>query len=87
MFKWFSLVFNFLLIIVFFQLFKLEDVAMGIWIEQFKSTGQEVHYMSDDRFYNAGCESDYILAHYQGPRMVLCLWEKLQKDHRAFCCE
>lgn len=87
MFKCFSLVFNFLLIIVFFQLFKLEDVAMGIWIEQFKNTGQEVHYMSDDRFYNAGCESDYILAHYQGPRMVLCLWEKLQKDHRAFCCE
>lgn len=87
MFKWFSLVFNFLLIIVFFQLFKLEDVAMGIWIEQFKNTGQEVHYRSDDRFYNAGCESDYILAHYQGPRMVLCLWEKLQKDHRAFCCE
>lgn len=87
MFKWFSLVFNLLLIIVFFQLFKLEDVAMGIWIEQFKNTGQEVHYMSDDRFYNAGCESDYILAHYQGPRMVLCLWEKLQKDHRAFCCE
>ncbi|KAH9684007.1 Hydroxyproline O-galactosyltransferase GALT3 [Citrus sinensis] len=69
------------------KLFKLEDVAMGIWIEQFKNTGQEVHYMSDDRFYNAGCESDYILAHYQGPRMVLCLWEKLQKDHRAFCCE
>ncbi|CAN4095869.1 unnamed protein product [Withania somnifera] len=49
------------------QLFKLEDVAVGIW------------YVNDDRFYNAGCESDYILAHYQNPRMVLCLWEKLQK--------
>ncbi|KAI9196698.1 hypothetical protein LWI28_026198 [Acer negundo] len=62
------------------QLFKLEDVAMGIWIEQFKKkSSQEVHYMSDDRFYNAGCESNYILAHYQGPRLVLCLWEKLQK--------
>lgn len=70
------------------QLFKLEDVAMGIWIEQFqKSTKKEVHYMSDDRFNNAGCESDYILAHYQGPRLVLCLWERLQKENRAFCCE
>ncbi|KAH1096609.1 hypothetical protein J1N35_013530 [Gossypium stocksii] len=69
------------------KLFKLEDVAMGIWIEEFKRSGREVHYITDDRFFNAGCESNYILAHYQGPRMVLCLWEKLQKEHQAYCCE
>ncbi|KAK9288222.1 hypothetical protein L1049_016671 [Liquidambar formosana] len=69
------------------KLFKLEDVAMGIWIEQFKKSGQEVHYINDERFRNAGCESGYILAHYQGPRMVLCLWEKLQKEHQPICCE
>ncbi|KAL4308780.1 hypothetical protein GQ457_01G029850 [Hibiscus cannabinus] len=69
------------------KLFKLEDVAMGIWIEEFKTSGREVHYMTDDRFYNSGCESNYILAHYQGPRMVLCLWDKLQKEHEAHCCE
>ncbi|KAB1213787.1 putative beta-1,3-galactosyltransferase 16 [Morella rubra] len=69
------------------KLFKLEDVAMGIWIDQFKKSDQEVHYINDERFYNAGCESDYILAHYQGPRKVLCLWETLQKEHRAVCCE
>ncbi|KAM7277891.1 hypothetical protein ACFE04_005025 [Oxalis oulophora] len=69
------------------QLFKLEDVAMGIWIEQFKNTGKEVHYISDDRFYNAGCDTDYILAHYQSPRLVLCLWDKLQREHQAACCE
>lgn len=69
------------------KLFKLEDVAMGIWIEQFKKSGQEVHYINDERFYNAGCESNYVLAHYQGPRNVLCLWEILHKDHRAICCE
>ncbi|XP_050219302.1 hydroxyproline O-galactosyltransferase GALT3 [Mercurialis annua] len=69
------------------KLFKLEDVAMGIWIEEFKKSGQEVNYMSDDRFYNAGCESNYILAHYQNPRLVLCLWEKLQSEHQAVCCE
>ncbi|KAG7995740.1 hypothetical protein I3843_01G124300 [Carya illinoinensis] len=69
------------------KLFKLEDVAMGIWIEQYKKSGQEVHYINDDRFFNAGCEQDYVLAHYQGPRKVLCLWEMLQKEHKAICCE
>ncbi|EEF43152.1 hydroxyproline O-galactosyltransferase GALT3 [Ricinus communis] len=69
------------------KLFKLEDVAMGIWIEGFKKSGREVNYMNDDRFYNAGCESNYILAHYQSPRLVLCLWEKLQKEHEPACCE
>ncbi|KDP29247.1 hypothetical protein JCGZ_16636 [Jatropha curcas] len=69
------------------KLFKLEDVAMGIWIEQFKNSGQKVQYTSDERFYNAGCEANYILAHYQSPRLVLCLWEKLQKEHQPNCCE
>ncbi|KAK1385538.1 hydroxyproline O-galactosyltransferase GALT3 [Heracleum sosnowskyi] len=69
------------------KLFKLEDVSMGIWIEKFKEHGHKVQYISDERFYNAGCEPNYILAHYQNPRMVLCLWEKLQKEHKADCCE
>lgn len=60
---------------------------MGIWIEKYKNNGHEVKYISDDRFYNTGCDQDYILAHYQNPRKVLCLWEKLQKEHRAACCE
>ncbi|WCJ23234.1 Galactosyltransferase family protein [Euphorbia peplus] len=69
------------------KLFKLEDVAMGIWIEEFKKRRKDVHYISDDRFHNAGCESNYILAHYQSPRLVLCLWEKLQKEHEPQCCD
>ncbi|KAM6544934.1 hypothetical protein CsatB_025670 [Cannabis sativa] len=69
------------------QLFKLEDVAMGIWIEQFRSSGKEMHYINDDRFFNDGCESNYILAHYQSPRLVLCLWEKLQKEQKPICCD
>lgn len=71
----------------FFQLFKLEDVAMGIWIDEFKNKDQQVNYISDERFYNTGCESNYILAHYQGPRKVLCLWEMLQKEQKPVCCE
>ncbi|KAI3459180.1 hypothetical protein Pfo_015843 [Paulownia fortunei] len=69
------------------MLFKLEDVAVGIWIEQYEKNGHKIEYVNDDRFYNAGCESDYILAHYQNPRMMLCLWEKLQKEHKPECCE
>ncbi|KAH0461562.1 hypothetical protein IEQ34_009137 [Dendrobium chrysotoxum] len=69
------------------KLFKLEDVAMGIWIQEFKENGGKVNYVNDERFYNAGCESDYVLAHYQGPRKLLCLWDKLQREHEAICCE
>ncbi|KAG8372828.1 hypothetical protein BUALT_Bualt12G0107600 [Buddleja alternifolia] len=69
------------------KLFKLEDVAVGIWIEQFEKKGHKIEYINDDRFHNAGCESNYVLAHYQNPRMMLCLWEKLQKEHKPECCE
>ncbi|KAL6008717.1 hypothetical protein ACLOJK_021943, partial [Asimina triloba] len=69
------------------KLFKLEDVAMGIWIEEYKKRGRKVNYINDDRFHNAGCEDDYILAHYQGPRLMLCLWQTLQKEQKPICCE
>ncbi|KAM3268102.1 hydroxyproline O-galactosyltransferase GALT3 [Capsicum chacoense] len=69
------------------MLFKLEDVAVGIWVEEFRRKGEKVQYVDNEKFYNAGCESGYILAHYQNPRMVLCLWEKLQKEHEPNCCE
>ncbi|KAG8052192.1 hypothetical protein GUJ93_ZPchr0001g31485 [Zizania palustris] len=69
------------------QLFKLEDVAMGIWIQQYKNSGQKVNYVNDDLFYSEGCDSDYVLAHYQSPRLMMCLWEKLQKEHQPVCCE
>lgn len=75
------------LILCSFQLFKLEDVAVGIWIDQYKKSGQHVNYINDDRFHNAGCESDYILAHYQGPRLQLCLWDKLREGNGPTCCE
>uniref|UniRef100_R7WER6 Hexosyltransferase n=1 Tax=Aegilops tauschii TaxID=37682 RepID=R7WER6_AEGTA len=69
------------------KLFRLEDVAMGIWIQQYKDSGQQVNYANDERFYNEGCDSDYVLAHYQSPRLMMCLWEKLQKESQAVCCE
>ncbi|CAO2208082.1 unnamed protein product [Urochloa humidicola] len=69
------------------QLFKLEDVAMGIWIQQYKSSGQQVNIVTDDRFYSEGCDAEYVLAHYQTPRLMMCLWEKLKTEYQAVCCE
>ncbi|KAG7624263.1 Galectin carbohydrate recognition domain [Arabidopsis thaliana x Arabidopsis arenosa] len=68
-------------------LFKLEDVAMGIWIQQFNQTIKRVKYINDKRFHNSDCKSNYILVHYQTPRLILCLWEKLQKENQSICCE
>lgn len=68
------------------QMFKLEDVAMGIWIADLKKNGLEVKYKQEERVYNEGCKDGYVVAHYQGPREMLCLWQKLQEDNRAFCC-
>ncbi|KAK3042410.1 hypothetical protein RJ639_002456 [Escallonia herrerae] len=68
------------------KVFKLEDVAMGIWIADMKKKGLKVRYMKEERVYNEGCKDGYVVAHYQGPREMLCLWQKLQETKRANCC-
>ncbi|KAK1265907.1 Beta-1,3-galactosyltransferase 15 [Acorus gramineus] len=68
------------------KMFKLEDVAMGIWIAEMKKKGLPIKYEKDERVYVEGCESGYVVAHYQGPREMLCLWQKLQETKRATCC-
>ncbi|CAI9096590.1 OLC1v1032775C3 [Oldenlandia corymbosa var. corymbosa] len=68
------------------KMFKLEDVAMGIWIAEMKKQGLEVRYEKDERIFNEGCKNGYVVAHYQSPREMLCLWEKLQEAKRANCC-
>nr|CAD1826489.1 unnamed protein product [Ananas comosus var. bracteatus] len=68
------------------KMFKLEDVAMGIWIDKMKRKGLDVKYVNEGRIYTEGCEAGYVVAHYQEPREMLCLWEKLQETHRAKCC-
>ncbi|VVA96702.1 unnamed protein product [Arabis nemorensis] len=69
------------------RLFKLEDVAMGMWIQQYNHIVERVTYINDKRFHNSGCKSNYILVHYQTPRLILCLWEKLQKESQIVCCQ
>ncbi|KAL5553778.1 hypothetical protein UlMin_041179 [Ulmus minor] len=68
------------------KMFKLEDVAMGIWIADLKKEGLAVRYEKDDRIFNEGCKDGYVVAHYQGPREMLCLWQKLQETKRPKCC-
>ncbi|KAF6171858.1 hypothetical protein GIB67_007379 [Kingdonia uniflora] len=68
------------------KMFKLEDVAMGIWIAKMKKGGLEVRYEKDERINIHGCKDNYVIAHYQGPRELLCLWQKLQEKKEAKCC-
>lgn len=67
-------------------MFKLEDVAMGIWIAQLKKLGMQVSYINEPRVYNEGCRDQFVVAHYQSPREMLCLWQKLKEERLAKCC-
>ncbi|XP_042482961.1 beta-1,3-galactosyltransferase GALT1-like isoform X1 [Macadamia integrifolia] len=69
------------------KMFKLEDVAMGIWIAEMKKEGLDVRYEKEERVYNGGCNDGYVIAHYQGPREMLCLWQKLEDGKGAKCCD
>ncbi|VAI84486.1 unnamed protein product [Triticum turgidum subsp. durum] len=68
------------------KMFKLEDVAMGIWINEMKKEGFDVTYQNDGRILVEGCEDGYVVAHYQEPRQMMCLWDKFQKTKRGNCC-
>ncbi|TVU29554.1 hypothetical protein EJB05_21124 [Eragrostis curvula] len=68
------------------KMFKLEDVAMGIWINDMKKSGLTVRYESEGRIDTDGCKDGYIVAHYQEPRHMLCMWEKLLRTNEAACC-
>nr|KYP51721.1 putative beta-1,3-galactosyltransferase 19 [Cajanus cajan] len=67
------------------RLFKMEDVSMGMWVEQFNRTNP-VHYLHSIKFCQFGCVENYYTAHYQSPRQMTCLWNKLQKQTRPQCC-
>ncbi|KAF7100405.1 hypothetical protein CFC21_101929 [Triticum aestivum] len=68
------------------KMFKLEDVAMGIWINEMEKEGFDVTYQNDGRILVEGCEDGYVVAHYQEPRQMMCLWDKFQKTKRGNCC-
>ncbi|KAL9170700.1 hypothetical protein ABFS82_04G163400 [Erythranthe guttata] len=67
------------------RLFKMEDVSMGMWVEKVNKT-RPVEYIHSLKFCQFGCIEDYITAHYQSPRQMLCLWNKLRQQGRPLCC-
>ncbi|XP_057537318.1 hydroxyproline O-galactosyltransferase GALT2 isoform X1 [Amaranthus tricolor] len=66
------------------KLFKMEDVSMGMWVQQFNSS-RRVQYSHNWKFCQYGCMQGYYTAHYQSPRQMLCLWDNLAKG-RPNCC-
>ncbi|XP_008777124.2 hydroxyproline O-galactosyltransferase GALT6-like [Phoenix dactylifera] len=66
------------------RLFKMEDVSMGMWVEKFNSS-RPVTYLHNLKFCQFGCIDDYYTAHYQSPRQMICLWDKLQAG-KPQCC-
>ncbi|XP_042953335.1 hydroxyproline O-galactosyltransferase GALT6-like isoform X3 [Carya illinoinensis] len=67
------------------SMFKMEDVSMGMWVEQFNSS-KPVVYVHSLKFCQFGCIEDYCTAHYQSPRQIMCMWTKLQSQGRPQCC-
>ncbi|KAL6561936.1 Hydroxyproline O-galactosyltransferase galt2 [Orobanche gracilis] len=67
------------------RLFKMEDVSMGMWVEQFNSTKHIVKYSHNWKYCQYGCMEDYHTAHYQSPRQMICLWDNLLKG-QSRCC-
>ncbi|XP_021908695.1 hydroxyproline O-galactosyltransferase GALT4-like [Carica papaya] len=67
------------------RLFKMEDVSMGMWVEKFNSS-KPVEYIHSLKFCQFGCIEDYYTAHYQSPRQMICMWDKLQHHEKPQCC-
>ncbi|CAA3007209.1 hydroxyproline O-galactosyltransferase GALT6-like [Olea europaea subsp. europaea] len=67
------------------RLFKMEDVSMGMWVEKF-SDSQPVEYVHSLKFCQFGCIEDYYTAHYQSPRQMICMWNKLRQRGKPLCC-
>ena len=60
---------------------------MGVWIEAYKKNNHEVHYINDQNFNNIGCNDGYVIAHYQNPKHMACLWGKLKDKEGPVCCD
>ncbi|GKV14162.1 hypothetical protein SLEP1_g25073 [Rubroshorea leprosula] len=67
------------------RMFKMEDVSMGMWVEKFNSS-KPVDYLHSLKFCQFGCIEGYYTAHYQSPRQMTCMWNKLVKQETQQCC-
>ena len=63
----------------------MEDVSVGLWVGEY-AKAKRVHYEHSARFAQGGCVPDYLTAHYQSPRKMLCLWDKVLAADDGKCC-
>ncbi|XP_073266307.1 hydroxyproline O-galactosyltransferase GALT2 [Populus alba] len=58
------------------RLFKMEDVSMGMWVEQFNSS-TPVQYSHNWKFCQYGCLENYLYCTLPDPQgRWICLWDK-----------
>ena len=70
------------------QLFRVENVAIGIWTDLYQRQHlHHIHFVNDRELLNEGCSPGYSVAHSQNLQQMLCLWKRLQKGEGPMCCE
>lgn len=69
------------------KFFKLEDVAMGIWVDQYKRQKHKVvDYVTYDSYQHGMCENGFTISHYQNPSQMQCLWNNEMEGEHGICC-
>ncbi|CAH8353986.1 unnamed protein product [Eruca vesicaria subsp. sativa] len=68
------------------RMFKMEDVSVGMWVEQFNNWTKPVDYIHSLKFCQFGCIENHLTAHYQSPRQMICLWDKFVLTGKPQCC-
>lgn len=64
------------------QVFKLEDIAVGSWIEFVGAErGWEINYVPDPAFNYMGCNGQDAVSHYIKPQNMRCMFKS-----EGACC-
>ncbi|GAB5366220.1 hypothetical protein AAMO2058_001125900 [Amorphochlora amoebiformis] len=68
----------------------LEDVSMGVWINDARSSGVSVKYVSRHAGKGGvdigGCTPGGMVAHYMIPEQMVCMWERQKRGEANLCC-
>eukprot|EP00467_Chlorarachnion_reptans_P000186 CAMPEP_0114505832 /NCGR_PEP_ID=MMETSP0109-20121206/11072_1 /TAXON_ID=29199 /ORGANISM="Chlorarachnion reptans, Strain CCCM449" /LENGTH=617 /DNA_ID=CAMNT_0001684315 /DNA_START=119 /DNA_END=1975 /DNA_ORIENTATION=- len=69
----------------------LEDVSMGVWIDDARKNGVHVNYQSRKGTGRGGvniggCHPGAMVSHYMLPEQMICMWEKQQQQKSNLCC-
>lgn len=69
------------------EMFRLEDIGMGIWLEKLSQLSKNVLFVDDQDLVFDGCRNGFVIAHYQRPESMKCLWKHLEAGNGARCCD